>query len=200
MRVNVCEIEYYNLPTYALWAIQFALVFYGLSIIHELLHGFYAIISGGSFTEISVYKWVLFIPILQIGVVDGNTFLVFEGTLITSWLIAILLALFTSYQFLRLFMDSCRALNLSGKLFGVQLGSSIKAIGEGVYALPNFTFPEPSGTAKMGDGTIMYYWFQQMGYSPDIQYFIAFLMIVGAICVLTYVLKCHPIFCSRCGL
>jgi len=197
---SVCRIEYYNYQTYILWIIEFFTIFYSLSIVHECLHGFYAIITGGSFTQISIYRWILFVPVLCIDVRGGNEFLVTEGTLITTWLIALLLLIFTSFNFLRLVMDYCKALNLSGKLFGVQLGAAVKAIGEGVYALPNFVFPEAGGSVKAGDGTLMYYWFESVGYSGDVQYVIAFLMIIGGICALIWVLRCHNIFCMKCSL
>ena len=196
-----CRIEYYNIKTYILWIIEFFVTFYSLRLVHECLHGIYSVITGGTFGHIGVGQWIFFVPVFYITCSGGNTFAVVEGTLLTTWLIALLLVILTSFNFLRLFMDSCRALNLSGKLFGIQLGAAVEMIGEGIYALPNFVLIDLFGQKIYpGDGTVMYWWFQNMGYNPLTQYFIAFLMIFGGICVVFWVLKCHEIFCSRCSL
>ena len=197
---ETCKIRYYNLKTYILWFVEFCLVFYVLSLVHECLHGVYSVLTGGQFGKIGIMMWVLFIPVFYITCSGGNTFLVIEGTLLTSWFIALLLVILTSFNFLKLITDYCRALNLSGELFGVQLGAVVKAFGEAVYALPNFMFPDVfEHTAYPGDGTVMYFWFISHGYPGEVQYFIAFLMMLGAFCALVFSLRCHEIFCSRCS-
>jgi len=140
----------------------------------------------------------LFIPVFCVNLSGGNTFLEVEGVLITTWVVSLIITIITSYNFLSSVMNECRARNLSGYLFGVQIGAVIKMIGESIYAMPSFVFPVKS-TIDFGDGTTMYYWFIAHGYSGNLQYFIAFLMLFGSFCVVMWILKCHNIFCDACN-
>jgi len=197
---NVCKLTYKTRKTYMLWIIQFVIVFIGIRLLHECLHGIYSVITGGTFGKITLYKWVLFIPVFQISCTGGNTFLVVEGTLITTWLVALLIVVFTSFPFLRIVTNECTAINISGKLWGARLAAIEEMIGQGLYALPNFVFIEDlnRGIVRLGDGTVMAEWFVQHGYSYQVQTFIAFLMILGAVCILIWSFRCDPEFCSMC--
>ena len=191
-----CRLEYKRgFGTYVFWTISFFVTSMVIRLIHELFHGFFAVITGGSFGKIEIIEWVLFYPIFGIGIYGGNPFLVTEGTLIATWLISLIIVIATSYPFLRLIMDDCKAANLSGKLFGVRLGAIFERFGQAVYALPNFILfvnGEPWG----GDGTYMAYLFQQIGYPMELQYVVALCMLVGAFFTLYWSLECDPEICS----
>ncbi len=195
-----CKLTYRKSSIYLLWLVEFIITFFGLRLLHECFHGLYAVLTGGQFGQISIMKWVLFLPILQISCSGGNTFLVIEGTLLSTWIVALMIVAATSYPFLRNVMNECTAMNLSGKLWGVRLAAIEEMIGQGVYALPNFVFIQDIVNGKVvgGDGTVMAKWFAEHGYSYQIQTFIAFLMILGGVMILIWSLRCDPEFCSKC--
>jgi len=126
--------------------------------------------------------------------------LITEGTLIVTWVTALIVVILCSYSFLRYLMDECQALNTAGHFFGVALGAVFEQIGTALYAMPNFMFIEniTAGTVRPGDGTLMAQWFAAHGYPYQFQHFIAFLMLIGGFCTLWWYLKCHPIFCGVC--
>jgi len=191
-----CKLTYYNTATYLFWIISFFLTSISLRLLHETLHGIFSVLTGGSFGTISILQWILFYPVFSISCSGGNPFLVIEGTLIAVWFISLFIVLFTSYPVLRLIMDDCTAANLSGKLFGVRLASVVEMFGTAVYALPNFMFYLGDGYVLGGDGTIMAMIFEQMGYSPQLQYVMAFMMLIGSFFALYYALKCDSLICS----
>jgi len=192
----VCRLEYKRgFGTYVFWTITFFATTLVIRLIHEFLHGFFAVITGGSFGRIYVVEWILFYPIFAIDVYGGNPILVTEGTLIATWLIALIIVIVTSYPFLRLVMNDCDAANLSGKLFGVRLGAIFEMFGQAVYSLPNFIL-FVNGEAWSGDGTYMAFFFQQLGYPMELQYVISLCLFVGAFFTLYWSLECDPQICS----
>jgi len=191
-----CKITYRSFGTYVFWVISFFVVSIGLRLTHELLHVFYAVLTGGSAGSIEILQWILFYPVFAVEIYDGNPFLTLEGTLITTWLISLLIVIMTSYPFLRLFSDDCKAANLSGLLFGVRLGAIFEMFGQAIYAMPNFVFYLGDNTILGGDGTAMARLFELWGYPPDFQYIIAFFMLIGAFFTLYWSLKCDPEICS----
>jgi len=191
-----CKITYKTGGTYVLWIASFFATSILLRLTHELLHVFYTVISGGSGGVITILQWALFYPIFAVDVYGGNPFLTLEGTIITTWLISLLIVILTSYPFLRLLTSDCDAANLSGKLFGVRLAAIVEMFGQGVYALPNFMFYLGNTIVLGGDGTSMAYIFEQWGYPPEFQYVIAFSLLLGAFFTLYWSLKCDPEICS----
>jgi len=193
---TACRLTYNNLGTYIFWIISFFLTITALRLFHEFLHGAYSVLTGGTFGAIEVFQWILFYPVFSISCSGGNPFIVIEGTLITVWLVSLLIVLFTSYPVLRLVMDDCTAANLSGKLFGVRLGGAFECFGTALYAMPNFMFYLGNGVVVGGDGTVMAQIFEQLGYPPEFQHVIAFAMLIGAFFALYYALKCDSVVCS----
>lgn len=191
-----CKLTYNNLATYLFWVISFFLTSLAIRLTHECLHGIFAVLTGGSFGSIGVLQWVLFYPVFYITSSGGNPFWVIEGTLIVTWLISLLIVIFSSYPFLRLIINDCDAANLSGKLFGVRLAGAVEMWGTAIYALPNFVFYLDNNTVLGGDGTTMAIIFEQWGYPAQFQYIIAFFMLIGAFFALYYALKCDSLICS----
>lgn len=191
-----CKITYRTAWTYILWALSFFATSMAIRLIHEYLHVFYTVLTGGTAGSVYVMQWILFYPIFAVNISGGNPFLVIEGTLITTWLISLLIVILTSYPFLRLIMNDCDAVNLSGKLFGVRLGAIFEMFGQAIYAMPNFVFYLGDGIVLGGDGTAMAHVFEQWGYPFEFQYIIAVAMLLGAFFTLYWSLKCDPEVCS----
>jgi len=197
--VEVCRITNRGIGLYAFWAISFLITSIALRFIHEWLHGVYAILTGGWAGKVFITQWILFYPIFAIEISGGNPFWVFEGVLITTWLISLLIVIFTSYPFLRRVIDACSAVNASIWLFGVRLGAIFEMFGQAVYALPNLVIFSDNFRYFGGDGLTMALIFEQMGYPAEFQYIIAMMMMVGAFFALIWSLKCDPQFCGYCS-
>jgi len=196
---QVCRITYHGVGTYIFWVISFFITSIALRWIHECLHGIYAILTGGTAGCVYVVDWVLFYPIFAIDIVGGNPFWVIEGTLITTWFIALILVIITSYPFLSKSMSVCDAINASGWLFGVRLGAIFEMFGQAIYALPNFVIFFGDLNHIVGDGYDMAVFFESIGYPAEYQYVIAVSMLIGAFFTLIWSLKCDPMFCGCCG-
>jgi len=182
---------------YIFWGVSFFATSVTIRFIHECLHGLYAVLTGGSAGAIHVFQWVFIYPILMIDVYGGNPFWVIEGTLITTWLISLLIIYLTSFSFLERVTDYCRAADLSGWLMGIRLAGMFEAVGQAVYAMPNFVFFNDD-SLLYGDGTYMYTVFEQIGYPGEFQYIFVVFMLLGAVAMIWYTLRCDPVFCSSC--
>ncbi len=190
-----CRLTYHTWKTYAFWIVSFLATSIGIRLFHESLHLFYTEISGGTAQGIDILQWVLFYPIFVAYGSGGNPFMVYEGVLITTWLVSLLIVILTSYPFLSSVMNECDAANLSGLLFGVRLGAIFEMFGQAVYALPNFVF-FVGNIVVYGDGTVMAEVFKQLGYPAEFQYIIAAVMLFGAVLTLYWSLDCDPQICS----
>jgi len=191
-----CRITYKTSSIYIVWLIEFFATVTLIRLIHEFLHGFYAILTGGVMGQISVMQWILFYPVLQIDISGGNPFVTLEGTLITTWLISLLIMIMTSYPFLKSVMPWCNATNLTGYLYGVRLGAIFEMFGTSIYAMPNFMFYIGNYRFVTGDGTEMALIFEQMYGIPQLQYVIAFIMLIGSFFALWWAISCDPEICS----
>jgi len=190
-----CTLTYRSFKTYLFWIVSFFATSIGLRLFHEYLHLFYTEITGGTAQGIDILDWILFYPIFVAYCSGGNPFLVFEGVLITTWLVSLLIVILTSYPFLRTVMNDCDAANVSGVLFGVRLGAIFEMFGQAIYALPNFVFFVDDYTLY-GDGTVMMQVFESIGYPGEFQYVIAFMMLIGSFFALYWSLDCDPQICS----
>jgi len=197
--MQVCRINYHGWKTYIFWAVSFFITSVSLRWIHECLHGIFAELTGGSAGNVYIMDWVLLYPIFAIDVSGGNPFWVIEGTLIATWLLALIIVLFTSYPFLSRVMNVCDAVNVSGWLFGVRLGAIFEMFGQAIYAMPNFVIFFGDLYHIGGDGYYMALLFESIGYPVEYQYIVAITMLLGAFFTLVWSLKCDPMFCGYCS-
>ena len=193
-----CSLPKRSIGTYIFWIISFFITITAIRLFHECMHGVFSVLTGGEFGSIYVIDWILsFYPIFAISCSGGNPFIVTEGTLIVTWVVALIIAIVTSYPFLSCFTDPCSAANLSFKLFGVRIGAVFEMFGQAVYAMPNFILWYENDIVP-GDGTYMYQLFENIGYPGDFQYIIAFAMLIGALFTLYWSIKCDPEVCGSC--
>lgn len=197
---EACRVDYRSVGTYLFWGISFVVVSLFIRLAHETFHNFFTWITNGSWGTISIGQWILFYPVFTTTASGGNPFWNYEGTLFATFLLAMAVVLITSPRVLSSIVGKCESLNLSGWLFGATLAGLWEMWGVAVYSLPNFVFYETGNVIDYGDGTVMSYVWKSIGYSPELQYVISFMLFIACLFITMWVIRCHPEICDRCAI